>query len=188
MFTSILGKLARGIHVVSAFWVLLLGFAIVADVLSRAFLNFPIQGTTEILKNSVVAITFLQLPLAIMTGSMLRTEIVSDAAGPLIRRLLRTITFALGGILFLLIAYSSWEPAVFAFEIGEYEGEGALRVATWPVRFILIATSVFAAIAYISMIWLDWTGQLEDEAAWPGLNQNREDVADAIASPHKGDA
>lgn len=161
-------RLARAIHVLSAFWVLMLAFTIVGDALSRAILNHPLQGTTEVLKNSVVAITFLQLPLAIMTGSMLRTEIVSETVGPVLRRLIRTVTYLTGAALFLMIAYSSWDPAVVAFNIGEYEGEGALRVPTWPVRFLLIATSVFAAYAYLSMIVMDWAGRLELEMAYPG--------------------
>ena len=79
--------LARVIHVLSAFWVLLIAFVIIADVLGRAIFSAPLQGTTEIIRNSVVAITFLQLPLAILSGSMLRTEIVSELLGPTGRRI-----------------------------------------------------------------------------------------------------
>lgn len=169
MIIRMLGGLARSIHVISAVWVLLLGFAIIADVMSRNLFSYPIRGTTEIIKNSVVAITFLQLPLAIASGSMLRTELLSDALGPMGRRLLRTIAYLLGALLFAMIAWSGWDAAGFAFRIGEYEGEGALRVPTWPVRFLLIATSILSAIIYLSMIWLDWTGQLEQEISYPGV-------------------
>ena len=169
MVLKVLVRVARGIHVMSAGWVLLLGFAIIADVLGRAFFSYPIRGTSEVIKNSVVAITFLQLPLAIYSGSMLRTEIFSDAVGPIFRKLLRTAGYLLGATLFLLIAYSSLGDAAMAWRIGEYEGEGALRVPTWPVRFLVIATAVYTMIAYVSMIWLDWTDQLEQELAYPGI-------------------
>jgi len=169
MIIRLLGGLARSIHVISALWVLILGFAIIADVMSRNLFSYPIRGTTEVIKNSVVAITFLQLPLAIASGSMLRTELLSDALGPVGRRLLRTIGYLLGAALFAMIAWSAWDAAAFAWRIGEYEGEGALRVPTWPVRFVLIATSILASVIYLSMIWLDWTNQLEYELSYPGI-------------------
>lgn len=181
MAIRILRGLARSIHVISAVWVLILGFAIIADVMSRSLFSYPIRGTTEVIKNSVVAITFLQLPLAILSGSMLRTELLSDALGPQARRLLRTLAYLAGAVLFVLIAYSSWDAAALAYRIGEYEGEGALRVPTWPVRFVLIGTSVIAALGYLAMIWLDWTGQLEDEIACPGLS--RFDAPPSAAMP-----
>lgn len=169
MVFRVLVSLARGLHVLSALWVLMLAFWIVGDVLSRALLNSPIRGTAEVVRNSVVAITFMQLPLAIFSGSMLRTEIFSDAVGVLLRRILRTACYVLGAALFFTIAWASWDSAVRAWTIGEFEGEGALRIPTWPVRFLLIGTSVYTCIAYAAMIWLDWTGQLEGETSYPGV-------------------
>jgi len=168
MVFRVLVSLARGLHVLSAFWVLILAFWIVGDVLGRSIFSSPIRGTSEVIRNSVVAITFMQLPLAVFSGSMLRTELVSGAVGETARRVLRTLAFVLGAVMFVLIAWSSWDAAVTAYNIGEYEGEGALRVPTWPVRFILIGTSAYAALAYLGMIWLDWTGQLEAETYYPG--------------------
>ncbi len=159
--------LARSIHLVSAFWTLGLAFLIFLDVAGRGFLANPIPGTKEIIQNSVVAITFLQLPLAIYTGSMLRTTIFADAVPPAVRRLLRTIT-ALLGIAFLIgIVLSTWQPLLDAWRIGEYEGEGALRVPTWPVRGLVLIMSTFGAVAYLMMIVLDWQGRLVDENAAP---------------------
>lgn len=183
MLRSLVG-LARGLHVISAGWVLILGFAIIADVLGRSVFSFPIRGTSEIIKNSVVAITFMQLPLAILSGSMLRTEIFADALPLIARRMLRTVGYLMGLTLFLLIAWSALEPAAYAFRIGEYEGEGALRVPTWPIRFLLIATAVYSAIAYLAMIWLDWTDQLEMEIAYPGiLSYDAQNAATMTAEP-----
>ena len=51
-----------------------------------------------------------------------------------------------------------------AMRLNEYEGEGSLRIYTWPIRFLMVATSAFAAIAYLTMMIADWTGGLgEDE-------------------------
>ena len=45
--------------------------------------------------------------------------------------------------------------------MSEYEGEGALRVPTYPVRFLVVATSVFAAYVYVHLMLLDWTGRID---------------------------
>ncbi len=161
-------RLSRSIHLVSAFWTLGLAILIFMDVSGRGLFNQPIPGTKEIIQNSVVAITFLQLPLAVFTGSMLRTTIFADAVPPLARRLLRTGGYVLGVLLFVGLVLSTYEPAYDAWRIGEYEGEGALRVPTWPVRGLVLVMSVFGAYAYLSMIYYDWKGHLVDEAEAPG--------------------
>lgn len=160
--------LTRAIHLFSAFWTLALAFLIFADVVGRSLLNQPIPGTKEILQNSVVAITFLQLPLAIYSGAMLRTSIFADAVPPFIRKLLRSFGALLGLIVFIGLIWSTWPSLADAYRIGEYEGEGALRVPTWPVRGTVLVMSVFGAWAYISMIVLDWHGELIEELSAPG--------------------
>lgn len=160
-----IGRLAQSIHVVSAFWVLVLAVIIFVDVGGRFLFNSPLLGAAEIIKNSVVSITFLQLPLAIYRGGMIRTTVIYDALGPSGQRLLRSFANLLGLLFFLGTAYSSWEPALEAWEIGEYEGEGALRVPTYPVRFLVAATSAFAAFVYLYLLFLDWTGRFKPDNA-----------------------
>ena len=67
----------------------------------------------------------------------------------------------LGLLFFLGTAFSAWGPAVEALGVSEYEGEGALRVPTYPVRFLVVATSVFAAYVYVHLMLLDWTGRID---------------------------
>lgn len=161
-------RISRVIHLVSAFWTLGLALLIFADVAGRTVLNSPVPGTKEIIQNSVVAITFLQLPLAIYSGSMLRTSIFADAVPDAVRRLLRTLCMVLGLAVFVGLLWSTWPAFWDAYRIGEYEGEGALRVPTWPVRGTVLVMSVFGAWAYVSMIVLDWQGKLANDLEAPG--------------------
>jgi len=158
----VIERVARAIHVVSAFWVIVLALIILVDVLGRFLFSLPLLGATEIIKNSVVSITFLQIPLAIYRGGMIRTTLVYGAVGPEWKRTLRTVAGVCGLLFFLGTAYSAWGPALEALGVSEYEGEGALRVPTYPVRFLVAATSLFAAYVYVHLIYLDWTGQLQD--------------------------
>lgn len=166
-------RIARVIHIVSSFWVLGLALLIFCDVVGRQLFNQPLPGTKEILQNSVVAVTFLQLPLAIYTGSMLRTSAFSDLMPPIGRRLLRTFSALLALVFFVGLIWSTWPSFADAYRIGEYEGEGALRVPTWPVRGLVLVTAFFGFWAYLSMIWFDWTGRLIDEASAPGTTGTR---------------
>lgn len=154
-------RLARATHVVSAFWVLVLAAIIFVDVMGRYLFSQPLLGATEIISNSVVSITFLQLPLAIYQGGMIRSTLLYDAVGESARRALRTLAGVLGLAFFLGTAFSAWGPALEALAVSEYEGEGALRVPTYPVRFLVVATSIFAACVYLHLLYLDWTGRID---------------------------
>ena len=156
-----IGRIAQTTHIVSAFWVLVLAMIIFVDVLGRHFFSQPLLGATEIIRNSVVSITFLQLPLAIYRGGMIRSTILYDALGEDGQRVLRTLANVLGLLFFLGTAFRAWGPAVEALGVSEYEGEGALRVPTYPVRFLVVATSVFAAYVYVYLMLLDWTGRID---------------------------
>ena len=136
----------------SAFWVVLLAVMIFIDVCGRFVFNTPLLGTSEIIKNSVVSIAFLQLPLAIHRGGMLRTTLILDHVTPRGRQYLLGFANLLGFLFFLAIAYSAWQPFVDAWHISEYEGEGALRVPTYPVRLLLVLTCALAAIVYCGLL------------------------------------
>ncbi len=156
----VIARLARTTHVVSAFWVLVLAAIIFVDVMGRYLFSQPLLGATEIIANSVVSITFLQLPLAIYQGGMIRSTLLYDAVGERAQRWLRTLAGVLGLAFFLGTAFSAWGPALEALAVSEYEGEGALRVPTYPVRFLVVATSIFAAYVYLHLLCLDWTGRI----------------------------
>ena len=158
---KLIGRVAQATHIVSAAWVLVLAAIIFVDVCGRYFFGLPLLGATEIIKNSVVSITFLQLPLAIYRQGMIRTTLVYDLLGPDWQRVLRTLANLLGLLFFIGTAFSAWGPALEALGVSEYEGEGALRVPTYPVRFLVVITSLFAAYVYFYLMYLDWSGRLE---------------------------
>ena len=151
-----IGDIARLIHLISATWVIGIAVIIVVDVVGRYLFGSPLLGTTEIIKNSIVTITFLQIPLAVYRGNMIRTTFLYDRLKPKIQRTFRALTYITGLIFFFAIAWSSITPAYEAFLVSEYEGEGALRVPTYPVRILIVVNSLFIAYVYAVMLVRDW--------------------------------
>jgi len=158
-------NVARYMHILSSVWVFILAAVILVDVFGRVLFLQPLPGTKEILQNSVIAVTFLQIPLAIYSGSMLRTTLISDFMPTVVKKVLRTFAYLLGFALFAAISYATFPEAVDAHRLGEYEGEGSLRIYTWPIRFLIVVTGAFAAFAYITLMVSDWRGKLPDTEA-----------------------
>ena len=153
-------KLARWLHISSAVWTMGLMVLIFLDVSGRGLLSNPIPGTKEIIQNSVVCITFLQIPLAIYSGSMLRTTVFIEKLPPAGQKWLRVAVNLLGFLVFLGMVWATYPSYIDAYDIGEYEGEGALRVPTWPVRGLVLLMSGLTTFAYVTMIILDIQNRL----------------------------
>jgi len=153
----------RVLHILAAIWLCLIAMTIVVDVFGRFFFNSPLTGTAEIVANSVVSIAFLQIPFAIRTYGMLRTTVVLDKLGASGRRIFNITTYLLGIAVFAAISVSSWEPMLFSWSIGEYEGEGALRVPTYPVRTFIVIMSMVAAFAYLLLCLRELRGEASAE-------------------------
>jgi TRAP-type C4-dicarboxylate transport system permease small subunit len=147
----LLAPFARGLHMLAAVWLFLLAFLILADVLGRGLFAAPIQGTPELVANSIVSIAFLQLTHSVRMRGMLRADFLDAFVSPRARTVLHVVGYVVGVAFFLAIAYASWGPMLRAWEISEYQGEGALRVPTTPVRIIIVVTSVLAALAYLGL-------------------------------------
>jgi TRAP-type C4-dicarboxylate transport system permease small subunit len=68
--------------------------------------------------------------------------------GPHFNRIMGIISPLVGSAVFCLILFTNWNDMIEAWRIGEWEGQGALRVPTAPFRAILVAGSGFTAIFY----------------------------------------
>ena len=141
------------LHVVAAFALFGLAILILVDVLARGAFSSPIAGTAEIVSNAIVAIAFLQLAHSIRCGGFLRVEMLDGVLPTTVRKALFMLACVLGAVLFAAVAYSSWDGMVEAWRIGEFDGvAGSLKVPTAPIRTVVVAASVLAAINFVVVL------------------------------------
>jgi len=143
-------RITKVLMVLAAFWAFVLCFITLADIIFRAA-NFPLQGTKEIIANSVVIIVFLQIGFAVRSRSMLGADFLVNVFGPNTRRYLAVFSFLLGALFFAILFKGAIEPAFRSFANGEFDGEGALRVPVWPTRFTILIGSALAVINYLAL-------------------------------------
>jgi TRAP-type C4-dicarboxylate transport system permease small subunit len=139
---------AKALLAFAATLAFLLSFLVVADVVGRTVFSSPVKGTPEIVSMSIVVICFLQASYAIRSGGMLQVDVFSSLLPRRGREALAAFGCLLGLAFFAVIVYGGLEPFGHAWSSNEYEGEGALRVPTWPARLVVLVGSTLAAINY----------------------------------------
>lgn len=150
---SVHKKILAVLNGIGSFWIFILMAVIVVDVFGRVIVDRPLQGTPEIVSNSIIAITFLQIPYVMLKKQHVRSTIFYDKLSPTGKNRLDIAVSILGIVLFIMLIISSWDHFITSIEIGEFEGEGALRVPTAPTRFLLILGSFFMILEYTISIF-----------------------------------
>ena len=143
----------------ASIWIFCLMLLICADIVGRSFFNSPVQGVSEIVANSIVAIVFLQAAHTLMSGRMTRTDILIGAleeARPFAAALIR-IVFHLGGIaVFALIAVGTWPKLQDAWVENEFFGaQGVFTAPVWPIKACLFGGSILTCLAFAAQILKD---------------------------------
>jgi TRAP-type C4-dicarboxylate transport system permease small subunit len=150
--------IAKILMVLAAAWAFVLTFIIIADITARGLFDNPLNGTREIVANSIVMIVFLQAGYAIRSRSMLSADFLVDLLPLKIRRIVLAIGYLLGAIFFLIIIFGGWKLAIDSWTGGEFEGEGALHIPSWPTRFMILIGSALAVLNYLVLAYLDLFG------------------------------
>lgn len=151
--------LTSAVSGVASLWIFCLMLLICSDIIGRSFFNSPVQGVSEIVGNSIVAIVFLQISHALMSGRMTRTDIVLGAleeSRPFAAGLYRLVFNLAGAACFVLIAKGTWPKLVDAWIENEFFGaQGVFTAPVWPIKFCLFAGSILACVAFLSLAATD---------------------------------
>ena len=147
---NFLKKIPELLQSIAAIWLILVAITIFAEVTFRNFGLF--LGADQIVQNSVPAIVFLQVPFAIASGTMLRTTLIYDFFKERGKRIVNRISYIIGVLLFTGIAIGGWTDMIKGWEIGEYQGIGAIEFPVYPIRAVIIFSSIIIVIIYSTLI------------------------------------
>jgi len=138
-----------GINAMASFSIFLVLVFVCSDVIGRIFFNSPITGTSEIVKVGVVCVTFMQIPWALFENRHIRSDLVVGRLSEIGKQIAGLFRNLIGLAAFLFIFLANWKPMLKAWEILEYEGEGALQVPVYPLYTIIQLGSFLAALITI---------------------------------------
>lgn len=147
---NFLKKTPEYLQSIAAIWLILVALTIFAEVAFRNFGFF--LGADQIVQNSVPAIVFLQVPFAIASGTMLRTTLIFDFFKARGKKIINIISYLIGIMLFLGIAVGGWTDMIKGWEIREYQGIGAIEFPVYPIRTVIIFSSIIVVLIYLTLI------------------------------------
>lgn len=151
MIKTITDFAARMLMILAAIGLVLIALMIGADVLSRIFRGAALVGVAEVVAQVLLITAFLQLPYTVLSGGMLRAELMDGRGPQWMQSGLEVFRHGAGAVFFGLVAYYSWTPMVRSFVRGTFEGHASLRVPQFPARAIIVACSIFAVLIFIGL-------------------------------------
>jgi len=140
-----------GLNAVGSVWVAAITVLVCADILGRLLFQYPLVGVPEIVKVSIVAIVWLQIPHTLKTGGHLRSDVLMRFLSGRARAVVDLFAYVLGAIIFGLLVYSGWDTMIQAWQMGEFEGELPVRVPTYPLRSIVLLGAGLTALQFLLM-------------------------------------
>lgn len=124
---------------------------ITIDVTGRAFFNFPIKGSDEIVSFLLVALIFGSLPLVTWDQHHITVTLFGRWIHGWLERALSVAIAAVCTIIVAVIAYRMWIQADLMAE-GQHQ-TGALQ---WPIAPIVYTASLLSALAAAVLAMLTW--------------------------------
>ena len=133
------------------------------DVIARNVFNAPFFGVPELLKMTIIAIVFLQLPHAILHGRMIRSDVFLDLVAGKSRRWGRIVNgfhMVCGALFLAAVIWGVWPQLIEAFKYNTFVGLWVgFRAPVWPIRTIIVVGALLGAVAYLLNAWLGERGR-----------------------------
>jgi C4-dicarboxylate transporter DctM subunit len=133
-------------------WIFCIMLLLSADVFGRFLFNAPIDGVPLLVELSILMIVFLQLPAAIRSGRLTRSDILLARLLDKQRSLgltLHTVYDALGLFLMAVVFYYTVPTLVKVWQRGTYEGlEGDFALPSWPFKLLILVGASFCCVQF----------------------------------------
>jgi len=123
------------------------------DILFRFLFNAPIDGVTELVELSIVAIVFLQLADAVRNRRLTRSDGLYSRIRerrPRFGHMLGAFFDLAGAVFFLALIAGSIPRLIAAWEHGYFSGnKGIVVIPVWPVRLIIVIGAVTVVFVFL---------------------------------------
>lgn len=155
MISRAFSSFVAGLNSVGTVLIFALVVMINLDVIARFVFNSPIDGVTELVELSIVAIVFLQLGDAVRNGRLTRSEGLYSRLQerkPRLAHMLGALFDIAGAAFFITIIFGGIPRFIDAWERDYFSGiRGIFIVPVWPVRLILVIGSVTVVFVFLGL-------------------------------------
>lgn len=156
IITRAFSKFVAGLNSVGGALIFAMIVMINLDVFSRFLFNAPIDGVTELVELSIVAIVFLQLSDAVRNGRLTRSDGLFSKIrekNPRLGHVMSIIFDLAGAVFFVTIISGSIPRFIEAWERGYYSGnQGIFVVPVWPVRLVIVIGAITVVFVFLGLV------------------------------------
>jgi TRAP-type C4-dicarboxylate transport system permease small subunit len=149
-------RFVAGLNSVGGVLIFALVVIINLDIFSRFLFNAPIDGVTELVELSIVAIVFLQLADAVRNGRLTRSDGLYSKIkekSPRVGHMLGAFFDLAGASFFVTLIAGSVPRFIDAWERGYYAGnKGIVVIPVWPVRLIIVIGAVTVVFVFLGQV------------------------------------
>jgi TRAP-type mannitol/chloroaromatic compound transport system permease small subunit len=149
------GALVIAANALASFWVFVMMAAVVADVSGRFFFAAPIDGTTELVGMSVIAILYMQVAYTLRSGRMTRSDAFLTRLierHPATGHALEIAFHVAGAALMGVIMSAAWPKWIDSYDSGFYVGAiGVFTFPEWPMFLIVFVGCGLTALQFLAV-------------------------------------
>ena len=164
-----LGALVISGNSLGSAWIFVMMLAIAADIAMRFLFNAPINGTTELVTMSVVAVLYLQLAYTLRSGSMTRSDAVLNrlvARYPRVGHGMSVVFYLAGAALMGAIVRGAWPKWIKSYELDFYVGVvGVFTFPDWPRLLVVFLGCTLTGLQFLVLAAGSARALLQPEAA-----------------------
>ena len=159
MIGRLFSRFVAMLNSVGGVLIFLLVLLINLDIFCRWLFNAPIDGVTELVELSIVAIVFLQLADAVRHGRLTRSDGLFEkirARYPTLGHGMNMAFNFAGAAFFCALVTGAIPRFVDAWQRGYYSGnQGIVVIPVWPVRLIIVIGALTVIAVFIDLMRKD---------------------------------
>jgi len=156
LISRLFSRFVAGLNSVGGVLIFGLVVMINLDIIFRFLFNSPIDGVTELVELSIVAIVFLQLGDAVRNGRLTRSDGLYNKIkekNPRVGHMLGAFFDIAGAVFFMTLIAGSVPRFIDAWERGYYAGnKGIIVIPVWPVRLIIVIGALTVIFVFLGLV------------------------------------